>query len=158
MYRKFGKDPTKFRPSAEALIRRVIKEKNLYRVNDLVDLNNLYSIKTGYCIGNYDLDKIKGNIIYDKSENNAYLTISRGMINISGIYALKDDLGEFGNSTSDSLRTSIDENSKKILIVIYDFYQKENAILLAEQLIKLLEDNIKISKIKYEVRVKDEAN
>jgi DNA/RNA-binding domain of Phe-tRNA-synthetase-like protein len=62
-YKACGKDPARYRPSSEALLRRVVKKKDIFRINNVVDLLNLISISTGYSIGGYDMDKIEVKIV-----------------------------------------------------------------------------------------------
>ncbi|MBN1598425.1 MAG: hypothetical protein JW894_09030 [Bacteroidales bacterium] len=121
-YRKAGNDPNRYRPSADSLLRRIVKGNNLYRVNNIVDTLNLISIQSGYSIGGYDAEKIKGDIclgIGRKEE--PYKGIGRGQVNIDKLIVLRDSIGAFGTPTSDSERTMITENTVSILWVFYDF-------------------------------------
>ncbi|MFK7810353.1 MAG: B3/4 domain-containing protein [Saprospiraceae bacterium] len=121
-YKATGKDPARYRPSAEALLRRVIKGKGLYKINNVVDALNLISVETAYSIGGYDMDNIQGNIKLGIGEaNEPYEGIGRGELNIKGLATLRDDLGAFGTPTSDSARTSVSENTKRFLMVFYNF-------------------------------------
>lgn len=122
MYSALGKEPSRYRPSAEALMRRVILNKSLYNVNTVVDIINLASIATGYSIGGYDYSKIVGNILFDKANDNFdYDAIGRGKLNIDGLPVLFDQIGAFGNPTSDSVRTSISIETKEILLIVFNF-------------------------------------
>ena len=125
-YWKWGKDPTRYRLSSEALVRRIRKDKGLFNINEFVDLVNAFSIVTGYPVGNYDLSKVQGEIVYDASTNEFYNAVGRGSLNLSGIFSLKDELGDFGSSTSDSSRTLIDDKTRKVLVVIYDFSKTDD--------------------------------
>ena len=121
-YKACGKDPARYRLSAEALLRRVIKRNELYQVNNVVDLLNLVSISSGYSIGGYDSDEINGKITFgigDKDE--PYEGIGRGEINIEFLPVFRDEEGAFGSPTSDSLRTAVSEKTKRFLMVIIDF-------------------------------------
>lgn len=121
-YRKLGKDPSRYRPSAEALIRRIVQGKGLYRVNNLVDLLNLVSIRSGFSIGGYDADYISGKVILSiGSENEPYEAIGRGDLNIYRLPVLKDFIGAFGSPTSDSKRTMVRESTQKFQMVFFDF-------------------------------------
>jgi len=120
MYRQVGWEPTKYRPSSEALVRRIIQGKGLYRINNLVDYGNLVSARFHIPMGLYDLDKITGNIWIDIGrENESYEGISRDQITATGKIILRDDLGVFGNPTADSKRTSILGGTRKILAVFF---------------------------------------
>jgi DNA/RNA-binding domain of Phe-tRNA-synthetase-like protein len=121
-YRILGKDPTRYRPSAEALTRRIIQGKGLYQVNNIVDLLNLVSIRTGYSIGGYDADKISEKIILSKGiENEPFKAIGRGTLNIHQLPVLRDSRGAFGSPTSDSERTMVRESTQKFLMTFFDF-------------------------------------
>ena len=143
-YRRLGKDPNRYRPSAEALLRRVSKGKGLYYVNNVVDCLNMVSVKTGYSICGYDVDKIVGTIKLGIGKpGEPYQGIGRGELNIENLPVFRDDTGTFGTPTSDSVRTSIDENTSSVLMIIpaFDGNQTElnNALeTLAELLNKFV--------------------
>ena len=121
-YRNLGKEPARYRLSAEALHRRIIKGKDLYQINNVVDLINLSSIKTGYSIGGYDLDKIQDKIIFDTGKSDEkYIAIGRGALNIENLPVFKDNIGAFGSPTSDSERTKITEKTRKIMLIVINF-------------------------------------
>jgi DNA/RNA-binding domain of Phe-tRNA-synthetase-like protein len=121
-YKATGKDPARYRLSAEALLRRAVKEKELYRINNVVDLLNLVSISTGFSIGGYDADRITGNIEFGiGNKDEPYTGIGRGPLNIEGLPVFRDELGPFGTPTSDSERTCVTENTLRFLMVIIGF-------------------------------------
>jgi DNA/RNA-binding domain of Phe-tRNA-synthetase-like protein len=121
-YRALGKEPSRYRPSAEALLRRVIQGKGLYQVNNVVDLLNLVSIRTGFSIGGWDADKIQGTAILGIGRGDEpYLTIGRGEMNIEFFPVFRDHLGAFGTPTSDSERTMVRPETKRFLMVFYAF-------------------------------------
>ncbi len=120
MYRSAGWEPTKYRPSSEALVRRLIKGKGLYSINNVVDFANLVSARYHIPLGLYDLEKIRGDIYIDiGAEGATYKGISKPVINAGGKIILRDDNGVFGNPTADSLRTSIQKNSAQILTLFF---------------------------------------
>ncbi len=120
MYGRIGWEPTRYRPSSEALIRRILKGKELYRINNLVDFGNIASARFHLPMGLYDSDKISGTIVMDVGkENEAYRGISNPQIHAAGKLILRDDNGIFGNPTADSLRTSITEKTKNALAVFF---------------------------------------
>ena len=120
LYRRIGIEPTKTRPSSEALLRRVIKGKPLYQINSIVDTGNYCSIKFLLPIGLYDLSKIKGSVILRKGKSGEeFQGIRKDMIHVGGRYILADQIGPFGNPSSDSIRTSIELSTKDLLFVIY---------------------------------------
>jgi DNA/RNA-binding domain of Phe-tRNA-synthetase-like protein len=120
MYYCIGWEPTRYRPSSEALIRRILKGKGLYRINNLVDYGNLVSAKYHLPMGLYDTERIKGNITFDVGKvGEGYRGISKEEIHAEGKLILRDDEGIFGNPTADSLRTSIQETTKSALAVFF---------------------------------------
>ena len=121
-YRKLGKDPSRYRPSAEALTRRILQGKGLFQINNLVDSLNIFSIRTGISIGGYDMQKILGPIRFSiGQENEPYQAIGRGDLNIANLPLLRDDQGAFGSPTSDSARTMITMETHRFLLVFFDF-------------------------------------
>ena len=107
-YKALGKDPSKYRNSAEAMLRRIAKKNRLYRVNNAVDVNNMISIESGYSLGSYDLSAVQGKIVWKRSpDGEKYQGIGKDVLNIEHLPALYDDIGIFGNPTSDSRRTMI---------------------------------------------------
>ena len=122
-YKTLGKDPSKYRNSAEAMLRRISKKNGLYRVNNAVDVNNMISIESGYSLGSYDLAAVRGKIVWKRSpDGEKYQGIGKDVLNIEHLPALYDDLGIFGNPTSDSRRTMIENGrGRELLYVIYAF-------------------------------------
>ncbi|NOU61422.1 B3/B4 domain-containing protein [Marinifilum caeruleilacunae] len=121
-YRTIGKDPSRYRPSAEALLRRVVSGKGLYKINNVVDLLNLVSIDSGFSIGGYNAEKINGKIQLGIGlKNEPYKGIGRGELNIEFLPVFRDDSGAFGSPTSDSLRTSITKDCSQFLMIILSF-------------------------------------
>lgn len=120
LYRAMGIEPTKIRPSSEALFRRAIKNKPLYQINSIVDVSNYLSLSIFLPIGLYDSDKIMGNIILRTGyENEFYKGIGKDIVHVTGRLTLTDSVGPFGNPSSDSLRTSIDLNSQNVLMILF---------------------------------------
>jgi len=121
-YRKLGKDPSRYRPSAEALTRRIVQGKGLYRVNNIVDALNIISIKHGYSIGGYDHDKLDLPVELGIGEaGEPYETIGRGELNIEQMPVLRDASGAFGSPTSDSRRTMVRDSTRSFLMMFFDF-------------------------------------
>ncbi|MDR1556158.1 MAG: hypothetical protein LBS88_03890 [Tannerellaceae bacterium] len=119
-YKKSGKDPNRYRPSAEALCRRVLRGLPLYRINTLVDIINLVSLKTGFSIGAFDIAKIRGEqiILGIGREGESYQGIGRGEFNISGLPVYRDELGGIGTPSSDEERTKIELSTSRLLLII----------------------------------------
>ena len=141
VYRACGKDPSRYRPSGEALIRRMLHDLKLYQIDNLVDLINLASIAYGYSIGGFDANKFEGDTLTlgVGKENEPYEGIGRGLINIQGLPVYRDNLGGVGTPTSDNERTKIEINTKKILVIVngYDG-DRENVLACAHYVQELL--------------------
>jgi DNA/RNA-binding domain of Phe-tRNA-synthetase-like protein len=132
MYRQVGWEPTKYRPSSEALIRRLIQGKGLYRINNIVDYGNLVSARFHIPMGLYDLTKIKGDIIVDIGrEDESYEGISKTKISATGKIILRDQYGVFGNPTADSKRTSISKQTDNIFAIFFAAASIDESYLLA---------------------------
>ncbi len=121
-YKALGKDPNRYRCSAEAMCRRIAKERGLYVINNVVDINNYLSIKSGYSMGSYDLAHTSGEIVWDRApEGTAYQGIGKDVLNLSFLPVLFDAEGAFGNPTSDSTRAMVTDTTEHILLVFYCF-------------------------------------
>jgi DNA/RNA-binding domain of Phe-tRNA-synthetase-like protein len=118
-YKALGKDPNRYRPSAEALCRRIMRDMDLYRINTLVDLINLLSIRTGYSIGGFDADKIDGNVeLGVGTAEDVFEAIGRGLLNIESLPVYRDAQGGIGTPTSDNERTKISLETTRLLMII----------------------------------------
>jgi DNA/RNA-binding domain of Phe-tRNA-synthetase-like protein len=138
-YSACGKDPSRYRPSAEALMRRIVKGQGLYRINTLVDLINLVSLKTGYSIGGYDASNLEGNLELGLGRpDETYNGIGKGLLNIENLPVLRDASGPVGSPTSDSEKTSIQVNTSQFLMVIYAFDGSGGLQECMEYAVKLL--------------------
>jgi DNA/RNA-binding domain of Phe-tRNA-synthetase-like protein len=120
MFREWGMDPSKYRPSSEALLRRVVQGKGLYRVSNVVDIGNLGSLETGWPYGCYDRSKINPPIaLRHGAVGEKYEGIGKQTWHLEGRPVLADSAGPFGSPISDSTRSMITESAKEIMIVIY---------------------------------------
>lgn len=120
MYRRFGIDPTRTRPSSEALWRRVRRGLSWPRINTLVDACNRCSLETQLPFGVYDLDRVSGAIALRRgAAGDHYEGIGKPVVHLSGRPALYDRTGPFGNPTSDSARTRITPDTARALLVVY---------------------------------------
>ena len=139
-YKKFGKAPSRYRPAAEALIRRIVKGEELYKINTLADLVNLASIYTGYSIGGFDMDKIQGDLVLGIGRaGEPYEGIGRGMLNIENLPVYRDNIGGVGTPTSDNERTKITLQTTNFLLLVngYDG-SREGVYQCAEYTQKLI--------------------
>ena len=121
LYRAIGLDPTKTRPSSEALLRRVRRGEALPRVNTIVDLCNWCSVETQIAFGVYDRDRLAGEALALRlgTEGEGYDGIRKDRVNVAGRLTLVDADGPFGNPTSDSLRTSVSAATTRVLFVLF---------------------------------------
>ena len=120
MFRAWGMDPSKYRPSSEALLRRVAQGKGLYRVSNIVDAGNLGSVEMGWPYGCYDSGKISGSIVFRHGHaGECYQGIGKRMWHLEGRPVLADDEGPFGSPISDSTRTMVAESTQDVCVVIY---------------------------------------
>ena len=130
VYKACGKDPSRYRPASEALIRRVLQGKELYQLNTLVDLVNLASIAYGYSIGGFDADKFEGDTLTlgIGREGEPYEGIGRGMINIHGLPVYRDAKGGVGTPTSDNERTKISDTTTHLVVLINGYDGNEQRV------------------------------
>lgn len=120
LYRALGIDPTRHRPSPEALTRRLLKGDAFPRVHPFVDLGNLWALRHGLPVGLYDVAKIVGAAEARLGRpGESYEGIRKGDIHLEGRLCLADEAGAFGNPTSDSARTAIDATSRDLLFVLF---------------------------------------
>lgn len=141
-YKRCGKDPSRYRPSAEALRRRLLRGLELYRIDTLVDLINLVSLRTGYSIGGFDADKIQGTdlCLGVGHAEEPFEGIGRGVLNIEGLPVFRDAVGGIGTPTSDNERTKMDVRTRHILAIIngYDgnLERLQEAALMTQELLQ----------------------
>lgn len=139
-YKRCGKDPGRYRPSAEALRRRLMRGIPLYQIDTLVDLINLVSLRTGYSIGGFDADQIQGNSLelgIGKADE-PFEGIGRGMLNIEGLPVYRDAAGGIGTPTSDHERTKMGLETTHILAIINGYSGKEGLAEAARMTQELL--------------------
>ena len=136
-YRTFGKDPSRYRPSSEQLIRRILQDKGLYQIDTLVDIGNLVSILTGYSIGVIDADKVVGDEVTlgIGEEGEPYEGIGRGVLNIAQMPVYRDSVGAFASPTSDSTRTMVRENTSHVFVIVNGYDGDEAHIRETAQLV-----------------------
>ena len=130
VYRSCGKDPSRYRPASEALIRRMLQGKELYQRDTLVDLVNLASIAYGYSIGGFDADMFSGDTLTlgIGREGEPYEGIGRGMINIHGLPVYRDAIGGVGTPTSDHERTKMTLNTRHLVVLVNGYDGNEQRV------------------------------
>lgn len=137
VYKACGKDPSRYRPSSEALIRRVLQGKQLYQIDTLVDLINLASITYGYSIGGFDAGKFSGDTLSlgVGREGEPYEGIGRGMLNIAGLPVYRDAIGGVGTPTSDNERTKMGLATRRLVALVNGYDGNEETVHATAQLI-----------------------
>ncbi|MDE7413556.1 MAG: hypothetical protein K2N05_07210 [Muribaculaceae bacterium] len=127
-YKNCGKDPNRYRPSQEQMMRRIVKGLGLYNVSSLVDAGNLFSLKTGCSVGCFDADKIEGATLSlgIGRDEEPYEGIGRGPLNISGLPVFRDRRGGIGTPTSDNERTKLSLQTTNLLVTVHIFDPKIN--------------------------------
>lgn len=135
VYKACGKDPSRYRPSSEALIRRMLQGKQLYQIDTLVDLINLASITYGYSIGGFDADKFDGDTLTlgVGREGEPYEGIGRGMLNIAGLPVYRDATGGVGTPTSDNERTKMTLGTRRLVALVNGYDGNEHDVQATAQ-------------------------
>lgn len=147
-YKAFGKDPSRYRVSSEALIRRIGQGKGLYEVNTVVDVNNLISIESGFSVGSYDTARMGEDLVFRIGEaGETYKGIGKEEIKIDALPVLADKQGAIGSSTSDSERAMITEDAEEVLTLIYSFSDNQDLEKALESGRRYLEQYAKTSGI-----------
>lgn len=139
-YKRCGKDPGRYRPSAEALRRRLMRGISLYQIDTLVDIINLVSLRTGYSIGGFDADKIQGSALelgIGRAEE-PFEGIGKGILNIEGLPVYRDAIGGIGTPTSDNERTKMGLETTHILAIVNGYSGKDGLSEAAEMIQSLL--------------------
>jgi DNA/RNA-binding domain of Phe-tRNA-synthetase-like protein len=125
-YKALGKDPSRYRGSAEALLRRVLSGKGLYQINSVVDINNLVSLESMNPAGAYDLAKITPPIeLRIGGAGESYKGIGKDLINIENLPVFADGEGAFGSPTSDSERAMVRLETRTVMMVVFSFTGRE---------------------------------
>jgi len=131
IYKRCGKDPSRYRPASEQLVRRMLQGKELYQIDTLVDLINLASMGYGYSIGGFDADKFQGDTLTlgIGREGEPYEGIGRGILNIAGLPVYRDALGGVGTPTSDNERTKITLSTTHLVVLINGYDGNEQLVV-----------------------------
>jgi DNA/RNA-binding domain of Phe-tRNA-synthetase-like protein len=139
-YKTLGKDPARYRGSAEALLRRIIAGKGLPRINTVVDIINLVSVESRLSIGLYDLAHVSGDIVFRAGRaGETYKGIGKYDLNLEGLPVFCDALGPHGSPTSDSERTMVTSGTKNVLAAIISFGGKEGLERWTERIRELFQ-------------------
>jgi DNA/RNA-binding domain of Phe-tRNA-synthetase-like protein len=140
-YRALGKDPARYRGSAEALLRRVIAGKGLPRINNVVDVINYVSVESRLPVGLYDLAHVQGDILFRAGRaGETYKGIGKYDLNLEGLPVFCDAVGPHGSPTSDSERTMVTEATKRVIAIIISFGGSEVLQRWGQQMTELLQE------------------
>ena len=140
VYKACGKDPSRYRPASEQLIRRMLQGKELYQIDTLVDLVNLASIAYGYSIGGFDADKFVGDTLTlgIGREGEPYEGIGRGPLNIAGLPVYRDAQGGVGTPTSDNERTKMTMETTHLVVLVNGYDGNRERVMENAQYLKQL--------------------
>ena len=120
LYRAIGIDPTRTRPSSEALLRRVRRGEPLPRINTIVDIGNWCSVEVQLPYGLYDLDRVVPPVEVRRGrDGEAYAGIRKDVVHLGGRFVVADQAGPFGNPTSDSARTMVTSSARRVLVIVF---------------------------------------
>jgi DNA/RNA-binding domain of Phe-tRNA-synthetase-like protein len=151
-YKALGKDPARYRGSAEALLRRVIAGKELPRINNVVDVINFVSVESRLPVGLYDLAHVQGDIVFRAGRaGETYKGIGKYDLNLEGLPVFCDALGPHGSPTSDSERTMVTEGRKQVIAVIISFGGSQGLTAWPERMSALLKEHAFAQKIEVQV-------
>ena len=151
-YKALGKDPARYRGSAEALLRRVVAGKGLPQINSVVDAINLVSVESRLSIGLYDLGHVVGEIVFRAGRaGETYKGIGKYDLNLEGLPLFADTVGPHGSATSDSERTMVTAETKEILAVIVSFGGTENLERWTQRMSTLLTQHAAGQELKIQI-------
>ena len=140
VYKKIGKDPYRYRISSEALLRRIIQGKGLYKINNIVDANNLISIISKFSVGSYDIDKLGQELTFRIGKTGeSYKGIGKDIVNTEKLPVFSDEFGAYGRPTSDSEKAMIKDDTKNILTILISFSKDSDLEKQMEKAVNILE-------------------
>lgn len=150
LYKKIGKDPHRYRISSEALLRRILQRKGLYKINNIVDANNLISINSKLSVGSYDIDKLGEELTFriGKKEE-TYKGIGKDTVNTENLPVFSDEFGAYGSPTSDSEKAMITNETKNILTVLIAFSDEANLEYHINNAIEILKNYVGAKNIEF---------
>jgi DNA/RNA-binding domain of Phe-tRNA-synthetase-like protein len=151
-YKALGKDPARYRGSAEALLRRVIAGKGLPRINNVVDVINFVSVESRLPVGLYDLAHVQGDIVFRAGRaGETYKGIGKYDLNLEGLPVFCDALGPHGSPTSDSERTMVTDATKQVIAIVISFGGSQGLMAWSEKMSELLKEHATAQKIEVQV-------
>src|SRR5271156_4042922 len=151
-YKSLGKDPARYRGSAEALLRRVIAGKGLPRINNVVDVINLVSVESRLPVGLYDLANVSGDIVFRAGRaGETYKGIGKYDLNLEGLPVFCDATGPHGSPTSDSERTMVTPATQRVLAIVVSFGGADTLERWCQHLSTLLQKYAEASETSIEI-------
>src|SRR5271165_1152658 len=139
-YKALGKDPARYRGSAEALLRRIISGKDFPQINAVVDIINLVSVESRLPVGLYDLAHVKGDIVFRAGRaGETYKGIGKYDLNLESLPLFADEEGPHGSATSDSERTMVTAETTRVLAILVSFGGAEGLESSGQRMSALLE-------------------
>ena len=139
-YKALGKDPSRYRGSAEALLRRILSGKNFPKINAVVDVINFVSVESRLPIGLYDLANVKGDVVFRAGRaGETYKGIGKYDLNLEGLPVFSDELGPYGSPTSDSERTMVTQATERVAAIVVSFGGAEGLELSCQRMAALLQ-------------------
>ena len=139
-YKALGKDPARYRGSAEALLRRILSGKGFPQVNTVVDIINLVSVESRLPVGLYDLAHVKGDIVFRAGRaGETYKGIGKYELNLEGLPVFCDEVGPHGSPTSDSERTMVTGDTKEVAAILVSFGGTEGLASAVDRMSALLQ-------------------
>lgn len=152
-YKALGKDPARYRGSAEALLRRIISGKGFPQINSVVDIINLVSVESRLPIGLYDLANVKGDIVFRPGRaGETYKGIGKYDLNLQALPVFSDAQGPHGSPTSDSERTMVTEATRNIAAILVSFGGAEGLEASGQRMCNLLQRYAQAQDLQFQVR------
>jgi DNA/RNA-binding domain of Phe-tRNA-synthetase-like protein len=152
-YKALGKDPARYRGSAEALLRRIVSGKGFPQINTVVDIINLVSVESRLPIGLYDLAKVKGDIMFRAGRaGETYKGIGKYDLNLEGLPVFSDGQGPHGSPTSDSERTMVTPATQDVAAVLVSFGGAEGLESSCQRMSTLLGKYAHGQNIQFQIR------
>jgi DNA/RNA-binding domain of Phe-tRNA-synthetase-like protein len=152
-YKALGKDPARYRGSAEALLRRIISGKGFPQINTVVDIINLVSVESRLPIGLYDLTHVKGDILFRAGRpGETYKGIGKYDLNLEDLPVFSDEVGPHGSPTSDSERTMVTSATQTIAAILVSFGGAEGLESSCQRMTSLLQKYAKGEDVQFQIR------
>jgi DNA/RNA-binding domain of Phe-tRNA-synthetase-like protein len=152
-YKALGKDPARYRGSAEALLRRILSGKGFPQINSVVDIINLISVESRLSIGLYDLANVKGDIVFRPGRaGETYKGIGKYDLNLEGLPVFSDEVGPHGSPTSDSERTMVTGSTRSVAAILISFGGAEGLESSGQRMTSLLQKYAEGNEIQFQVR------